>query len=149
MTVVVPLRAETLTVMGVATRRFTRFMDDSTNDLNDLTDGIVLDVQEDTDANITLTAAVAFTTRIKTDDVSGQFYTLPPNSELDLALGTWFEIYNLTTLDLSITSDDDLEGTASGATTAGVRTIAAGGFARLVLVDIDDPTWKVTGDQIT
>ena len=150
MTVTTPPRSVRLvTSDDVATQRFSSFLDDTIDDLNTLTAGIALNITEDSTQNVTFTDTDAFTVRRKISGGVGQKYIIPTFTDLNYDLGAWIEIYNDTGLDLLIqASVDKLESTEAGIA-SGARTMGAGGWGRLVVIDIEDITWKLNGDQIT
>lgn len=150
MTVITPPRTVRLTTrLGTATPRFASFLDDTVEDLNDLTDGVSLAIVEDSDQSVTFESADAFTVRRKISGSLGQKYTIPSLDDLDYELGTWIEIYNDTGVELQIeASVDRLESTEAGVV-EGIRTMGESGWGRLVLIDIETVTWKINGDQIT
>jgi len=150
MTVVTPQRSVRLiTQDGVATPRFASFLDDTIDDLNEVTAGVALVITEDSVTNVTFTDGDAFTARRKVFGALGQKYIIPPFDDLNYDLGSWIEIFNDTDFDLRIEATEDrLESTAVGAID-GPRTMGAGGWGRLVLMDIDVVTWKLNGEQIT
>lgn len=167
MTLIPPRRDDDVTPGAKPTMRFANFMEDSTTDINDSALKFPPirvpedDSETDDDLTYTFTLDDANNIVLKNAGTAGQKYVLPRFVDVAYAVGTFIEIYNDTTVDLLVgpkDSGDLLEDTTAGLTT-GSRTIGAGGWARLRLINIDSEidadtgnqqmTWKMTGDQIT
>lgn len=163
MTITGTRRDDPLTNQGVATIRFATLLEDLVRDLNDLTakEFTAVTVQ---DNSYTFTLDDANTVVRKTAAGTGQGYKIPAATAVAFVLGTFIEMENESPADLFLTIDDDTLETSidptllaggtphsvDGTTTQGTRTIAAKGFARIRLVQVDDGViWRVTGDQVT
>lgn len=163
MTITAPRRDEALVQTGLPTTRFANLLEELVRDVNELNilRFIPVSVQ---DESYTFDVDDANTIVRKTAVSTGQRYTIPAFAQTPFELGSWIEIHNESAGTLQLAIDDDklltsidptlLAGgtphAVDGSTNTGTRIIAAEGFARIVLVQIEAPvTWRVTGDQVT
>lgn len=125
---------------GVPTIRFSGFLEDLVNDVNDLTAVPVRNITEDTTLIIMDAGTVIRNTG------SNITVTIPSSTSVEFDIGTLIEFQNdgTGTMKIAINTDTLTDSSSLG---TGTRTIAKDGEARIRLVALTK--WKISGEQIT
>jgi len=140
---------------GRSSLRFANTIEDTLGAVNSLLEFEFIPVSTQ-EGSYTFVLTDANTIVRKTEFSGAQTYQIPARTDVEYELGTTIEVHNDTPGDLTIAiTDDTLQASLAVADltftslTTGSRLVASFGFARFVLVDIEDVTWKITGDQMT